>query len=205
MSSQDDQDPANAMAMPRDVFRFTAMIERVLSSRSLVLTGLPSVEGLPMATAAIRRALISVSDKQDLWSSLTRAGGARRRDPVHRRHRQGAQGRRDRGEGRGRAHRLSRDDGRPAQDAAPQGARRPAGHPRQPRACGRGAGARHRAHRSAGGEPLSLRGDRGQGRALRRVHREHRHRRAGDDPRGRQEPCGVTVVVDPRGLRAGAR
>ena len=28
-----------------------------------------------------------------------------------------------------------------------------------------------------------------QGRRLRRLHREHRHRRAGDDPRRGQEPC----------------
>ena len=48
--------------------------------------------------------------------------------------------------------------------------------------------ARHRADRPAGGQPLSVRGDRGEGRAVRRLHREHRHRRAGDDPRGRQEP-----------------
>ena len=48
--------------------------------------------------------------------------------------------------------------------------------------------ARHPADRSAGGQPLSVRGDRREGRRLRRLHREHRHRRAGDDPRRRQEP-----------------
>ena len=37
---------------------------------------------------------------------------------------------------RGAAHRLSRNDGRPGQDAAPEGARRPAGGARRPRACG---------------------------------------------------------------------
>ena len=52
----------------------------------------------------------------------------------------------------------------------------------------RGRGARHRADRPAGGQPLSLRGDRGEGRALRGVRREHRHRRPGHDPRRGQEP-----------------
>ena len=50
------------------------------------------------------------------------------------------------------------------------------------------ADARHPADRSAGGQPLSVRGDGREGRRLRRLHREHRHRRAGDDPRRRQEP-----------------
>ncbi len=41
-------------------------------------------------------------------------------------------------------------------------------------------------------KPLPLRSDRGGGRRLRDGHREHRHRRAGDDPLGGQEPrlCG---------------
>ena len=38
-----------------------------------------------------------------------------------------------------------------------------------------------------GGQPLSVRSDRGEGRRIRRLHREYRHRRAGDDPRRRQE------------------
>ena len=49
-------------------------------------------------------------------------------------------------------------------------------------------GARHRADRSAGGQSLSVRGDRRQGRRLRGVHREHRHRRPRDDPRRGEEP-----------------
>ncbi len=70
----------------------------------------------------------------------------------------------------------------------PEGARRPAGDPRQRRARGGDGGARHRADRSAGGQSLSVRGDGREGRRLRRLHREHRHRRPGDDPRRRQEP-----------------
>ena len=46
----------------------------------------------------------------------------------------------------------------------------------------------HRADRSLGGQSLSVRGDRRQRRRLRGVHREHRHRRARDDPRRREEP-----------------
>ena len=70
----------------------------------------------------------------------------------------------------------------------PDGARRPAGDPRQRRARGRDGGARHRADRSPGGQSLSVRGDGREGRRLRHLHREHRHRRPGDDPRRRQEP-----------------
>ena len=43
-------------------------------------------------------------------------------------------------------------------------------------------------HRSGGREPLSLPGDRGPGRGLRRGDREHRHRRPGPHPLGGQEP-----------------
>ena len=118
--------------------------------------------------------------------------------------RQGAQGCRRRRQGHRRAHRLSRDDGRPAQDAASQGARRAARHPRQRRARRAAAGARHRADRPAGGQPLPVRGDRGEGRAVRRLHREHRHRRPGHDPRGRQEPRRRHRGGRSRGLCPGA-
>ena len=70
----------------------------------------------------------------------------------------------------------------------PQGARRPARGPRLGRARGGGSQARHRADRPARCEPLSVRGDRRQRRRLGDVHREHRHRRAGDDPCRGQEP-----------------
>ena len=70
----------------------------------------------------------------------------------------------------------------------PQGPRRPAGDPRQCRACAGDGGARHRADRPAGGQSLSVRGHRRQRRRLRGVHREHRYRRPGDDPRRGQEP-----------------
>ncbi len=46
----------------------------------------------------------------------------------------------------------------------------------------------HRADRSAGGQSLSVRGDRRQRRRLRGMHREYRHRRTRDDPRRREEP-----------------
>ena len=62
------------------------------------------------------------------------------------------------------------------------------GDPRQHGARRGDGGARHRADRSPGGQPLSVRGDGREGRRLRRLHREHRHRRPGDDPRRRQEP-----------------
>ena len=45
-----------------------------------------------------------------------------------------------------------------------------------------------RGHRSRGGEPLSLRGHGGARRGLPDLRREHRHRRAGADPRLGQEP-----------------
>ena len=54
--------------------------------------------------------------------------------------------------------------------------------------AGGDARARHPPDRSAGGQPLSVRGDGREGRRFRRLHREHRHRRPGDDPRRRQEP-----------------
>ena len=85
-------------------------------------------------------------------------------------------------------YRLSRNDGRPGQDPAPEGAWRTAGDPRRCHACGVDARSRHRADRSAGGQSLSVRGDGRERRGLRRLRREHRHRRAGDDPRGREEP-----------------
>ena len=64
--------------------------------------------------------------------------------------------------------------------------------------------ARHQADRSPGGEPLSVRGDRRQRRGLRRLHREHRHRRPGDDPRRRQEPRRRHRGGRARRLRQGA-
>jgi phosphoribosylaminoimidazolecarboxamide formyltransferase/IMP cyclohydrolase len=92
------------------------------------------------------------------------------------------------GEGRLRPDRLSRDHGRPGQDAAPAGAWR---HAR------RRDSAEHAAAMDAHGiapidlvvgQPLPVRGDGRRRRVLRRLHREHRHRRPGDDPRRRQEP-----------------
>ena len=87
----------------------------------------------------------------------------------------------------------------------PEGAWRPARDPRQQGTCGRDEGARHRADRSARGQPLSVRSDRRQGRRLRGVHREYRHRRAGDDPRRGQEPRRRRRGGRGRGLSGRAR
>jgi phosphoribosylaminoimidazolecarboxamide formyltransferase/IMP cyclohydrolase len=72
----------------------------------------------------IARALISVSDKTGSIEFARGLVQPRRRARLHRRHRQGDQGRRPQGQGCFGADRLSRDDGRPGQDAASQGARR---------------------------------------------------------------------------------
>ena len=84
----------------------------------------------------VTRALISVSDKTGARRFRARAlAGHRRRA----RFRPAAPPRRSEADaglkviGRLRTDRLSRDDGRPRQDAASQGARRPAGDPRQQR------------------------------------------------------------------------
>ena len=65
-----------------------------------------------------------------------------------------------------RSHRLSGNDGRPGQDAASGRAWRPARHPRQSRARRSDARAHIRPDRSAGGQSLSVRGNRGARRAL---------------------------------------
>ena len=118
-----------------------------------------------------------------------RARRARRRARLDRRHAQGARRGRPAGARRDRPHRLSRDDGRPRQDAASG-------------ACTAGFSAsaptpsiRPRCWRTAS-RPIDLlvvnlypfEATVARGRRLRRLHREHRHRRPGDDPRGRQEP-----------------
>ena len=153
----------------------------------------------------VARALLSVSDKTGLVDFARGARRPRRRARLDRRHRQGARGRRPGGDRRVGAHRLSRDDGRPGQDAASR---------RCMAACSRSATTRSTpaameahgiaADRSPGGQPLSVRGDGGEGRRLRRLHREHRHRRAGDDPRRRQEPRRRRGGGRARRLRRGA-
>ena len=107
---------------------------------------------------------------------------------LDRRHGQGAARGRAYRRRRRRGHRLSGDDGRARQDAAPHDPWRLPGAARQARARGRDEGARDRGHRSSGLQSLSVRGDGGEGRRLRRDHREHRYRRPGDDALGRQEP-----------------
>ena len=74
--------------------------------------------------------------------------------------------------------RLPRDDGRPGEDAAPEGARRHPGPTPRGRRPGRGRPRGHRAHRRRRRQPVPLRahGRRPVG-ALRPPGREHRHRR----------------------------
>ena len=118
-----------------------------------------------------------------------RARRARRRDRLHRRHRR----RRSptpafRIRSIERLHRLPRDHGRARQDAAPEALRRPARGARRPRAHRRRGRARRRARRPRVREPLPVRAHRRAPRRRRaRGDREHRHRRADDDPRGGEE------------------
>ena len=87
-----------------------------------------------------------------------------------------------------RLHRRARDPRRARQDAAPA---RPRRHPRPADARSTAAEMQQagpRADRSRGREPLSVPRDGRARRAVRRGHREHRHRRPGDDPLGGQEP-----------------
>ena len=80
---------------------------------------------------------------------------------------------------RQRHHRLSGDDGRPREDAAPRGARRPARAARRARAHGGARRAQHHADRSRRGQSLSVPRDRrAQGRHAGAGDREDRHRRA---------------------------
>ena len=152
----------------------------------------------------ITRALLSVSDKSGLLDFARGLSSHGDRTGFHRRHRQGAEGCRAEGDGCLGADRLSRDDGRPGEDAAPEGARRAAGDPRQHRARGGDGGSRHPADRPAGGQPLSVRGDGCERRGLRRLRGEHRHRRPGDDPRRGQEPRRRRRGGGARGLHRGA-
>ena len=77
---------------------------------------------------------------------------------------------------------------------------------RQPRARARGRRARHRVRRPRVREPLPVRAHgRPPGDRRGRGHREHRHRRPDDDPRGGQEPRVQRRGRAPRELRRGAR
>jgi phosphoribosylaminoimidazolecarboxamide formyltransferase / IMP cyclohydrolase len=100
---------------------------------------------------------------------------------------------------------FPRDDGRAREDAAPEGPRRASGAARQARACRGDGGARDRADRPPDREPLPVRGDRRARRGLRRLRREHRHRRPGHDPRGGQEPRLRQRRRGRGGLRAASR
>ena len=112
-----------------------------------------------MTSPQIERAILSVSDKTGLVEFARELAAGGRRALRQRRH-AAAPGRgRHPGPRRRRLHRLSRDDGWPAQDAAPQDPRRHPLPPRPARRHGRARRARHRAVRAGGGEPLSVRAD----------------------------------------------
>ena len=119
----------------------------------------------------------------------SRKGACRQRrgDALDGRHREGDPHGGTPRQGRLRVHRLAGDHGRPREDAAPAGARR---HPdaRHRRRHGAADADRRQADRPRGGQPLPLLGDRREGRALGRLHREYRHWRADDGARGRKEP-----------------
>ena len=168
---------------------------------------IPLTKDLPMTDhpRRVTRALLSVSDKTGLIEFATRAGRPRRRTGLHRRHRQGDRGGGAEGHGRLRPHRLSGNDGRPGQDPASEGAWRPARDPRQQGTCRGDEGARHRADRPSGGQSLSVRSHRRQRRRLRGLHREHRHRRPGDDPRRGEESRRRRRRGRSRGLSGRAR
>ena len=78
----------------------------------------------------VRRALISVSDKTGILEFARELDRPGRRNPLHRRHLQAAQGQRHRRRGSGRLHRLPGNDGRSGEDPAPENPRR---HPRPSR------------------------------------------------------------------------
>ena len=153
----------------------------------------------------VRRALLSVSDKTGLIELARALCSARRRDrcpPAAPRGLLAAQG--IPVTEVAQPHRLPRNHGRARQDAAPEDPRRPARPPRH-RRCGDGR-ARHRAHRPAGGEPLSVRRHhRPPGVQLRGGDREHRHRRPGDAARRGQEPRRRAGGGRPGRLRRAAR
>ena len=126
------------------------------------------------------RALLSVYDKTGVvdlaqglaelgWELVSSGGTAkvagRGRHPGHR---------------RGRPHRFAADARAPGGDAAPQGARRHPGRPRQPRARGRHGRLRHRGHRAGGVQPLPV--------LVGPLDRADRHRRTGHGAGRGQEP-----------------
>jgi phosphoribosylaminoimidazolecarboxamide formyltransferase/IMP cyclohydrolase len=57
----------------------------------------------------------------------------------------------------------------------------------------------------SGRQPLPVRGDRGPGADYDDLHREHRHRRPGDDPPAAKNHGFVTVVTDPADYAPRAR
>ena len=112
---------------------------------------------LTAMAAPVAQALLSVSDKIGPRRVRQGPGGARRRAPVHRRHREGAGRRRPRrSPTSARYTGFPGNAGRPREDAAPEGARR---HPRAPRRARarRRAGARTASRRSTSSSSTSTR------------------------------------------------
>ena len=153
------------------------------------------------------RALLSVSDKTGLVEFARGLARSRLRARVHRRHRARPAAGGLAGHRHLRRHRVSRDDGRPRQDAAPA---RPRGHPGPPR-----PGRRPRVRREQHGITLIdlvvvnlypfVQGRRESGHAVRRADRGDRHRRSEPGARGRQELPRRARRRLARRLRGGAR
>ncbi len=103
-----------------------------------------------------------------------------------------------------RHHGLSRDDGRPRQDAPSARTWRTARDSRQSGSRRRNEGTRHRADRSRRRESLSVcRDDQTRRRDARRSYRTDRHRWAGDDSLGSQERDATSrLLFRPNNMRS---
>ncbi len=124
---------------------------------------------------------------------------------LHRWHRQAAYRERPARDGGERAHGIPRDHGRPREDAAPENPRRPPLPARQARPSRAGSARRYRDDRPGRGEPLSIRGNRGEAeRHARGSDRERGHRRTLDAAQRGEEPRERDGGVRSGGLSGGA-
>ncbi len=138
--------------------------------------------------ANIQRALISVTDKAGLVDFAKALAGFGVELALDRGDGQAATRRGAEGRPGVRLHRPAGDPRRSCEDAAPQGAWRPLGDPRQRRAPEAARRARVRPDRHGRRQPLPVRSHRREAAGdVRRRDREHRHRRPGDDPFGGEE------------------
>jgi hypothetical protein len=130
----------------------------------------------------------SASPTRPDWRFRPQTLRPRRRTHLYRRHRQTPARLRHRRQRHLRTHRLPRNARRPRQNASSQSPRRNPASPRRSHARRRRRRTRHRPHRHGRRQSLRLRKNRRQARSrLRRIDREHRHRRPVDDPLRRQE------------------